>query len=407
MKNFISFLILSLAIFLTFCKSKDKDNSLEGSSKFNMSSVIEKSVSQYTNLVRVSKEANDIPRTLEKDGSIRWISFAKKKEVLDWTAGYFPGTLWYLYELTGDSIWMNEAIHFQKLNIDDLQRDYMDVGFIANNSFGHGYRITGNDTFKEQIIKAADVVYNRFDPRVGFLLAWDADKGWQGTRGWQYPVIVDNMANMEILFIASELTGNPKYKEAATTHANRTMQVHYRDNMSAYHVVDLDSVTGEIRSKQTAQGYAPESRWARGQAWGLYGFTATYKHTKDSVYLIQAQKIADYIWNNAKVKDGCIPYWDYDAPNIPNEPVDASAAAITASALIELGAYLGEEYFNRGKKIVETLASDEYLAQIGTNGNFLIKHCVGSIPHKSEIDVPVIYADYYFLEALLKLKNIK
>ncbi len=404
MKNCILITLVSLTWLLTYCGQKGSNDEKEADQTY-MSNIIAHTTTQYKDLVAVSKKAVDIPRALEEDGRIRWISYAKQKEVLDWTAGFFPGALWYLYELTGDSTWKSEAEYFQQLNIEDIGRNYMDVGFISNNSFGHGYRITGDSVYRAKVIQAADIVYDRFDPRVGFLMAWDPDKGWQGTRGWQYPVIVDNMANMEILFKATELTGDPKYREAAITHANRTIDIHYRDDMSAYHVVDLDSVTGEVRNKETAQGYAAESRWARGQAWGLYGFTLSYRYTKDTTYLEHAKKIADFMRTNPSVKDGCIPYWDYNAPNIPNEPVDVSAAAISASALVELGQYAGKEYSEQGMKILTTLIKEEYLAKPGTNGNFLLKHSVGSIPHGSEIDVPVIYADYYFLEALLKLKN--
>ena len=244
----------------------------------------------------------------------------------------------------------------------------------------------------------------RFDPRVGVIKSWDEDKGWQGERGWQYPVIVDNMMNLELLFIVSEFTGDPTYKTVAITHANTTLKNHFRKDNSSYHVVDYDSLTGAVRSKVTAQGYTNESSWARGQAWGLYGYTMCYRFTKDKAYLNKANEIAQLIMEKAKTKNGNIPFWDYQAPNIPNEPRDASAAAITAAALLELNNYT-DGYKSYAQDIIVALSGSDYLSKHGNNQGFLIMHNVGSVPHKNEIDVPLNYADYYFLEALVRLNN--
>jgi len=214
------------------------------------------------------------------------------------------------------------------------------------------------------------------------------------------------MMNLELLFEVSKLTGNDKYKKIAIAHANTTLKNHFREDYSSVHVVDYDSITGAVRSKQTAQGYSNESSWARGQAWGLYGYTVCYRYTKDPQYLDQAEKIADYISNFKGTPDDGIPYWDYNAPNIPNELRDVSAAAVTLSALIELEGY--SDVSNKAfiDKLMVSLSSNAYNSNVGENNNFILKHSVGSIPHNNEIDVPLNYADYYYLEALLRYKKM-
>lgn len=353
---------------------------------------------QYSLLLNTAEIANKIPRTLEENGNIHWASTD-----FDWTEGFFPGSCWYLYEVSKDPKWKQAAEHFQTLfEAHKLRTDNHDLGFVFNCSYGNGYRLTKDEKQKQVMIQAANSLSTRFNPKVGCIKSWDVDKGWQATRDWQFPVIIDNMMNLELLFKASELTGDSKYKEIAITHANTTMKNHYRPNFSSNHVIDYDPETGAVRKKNTAQGYANESSWARGQAWGLYGFTVCYRYTKDKKYLDQAQKIAHYILTyKGTPKDG-IPYWDYNAPNIPNEPRDVSAAAVTVSALIELDGYTTESYKTAIDKIMNSLASDEYTAKKGEINNFILKHSVGSIPHGNEIDVPLNYADYYYLEALVR-----
>ena len=186
------------------------------------------------------------------------------------------------------------------------------------------------------------------------------------------------------------------------------MAHHFRPDNSCYHVVDYDPETGEVRKRQTAQGYADESAWARGQAWALYGYTTCYRYTHDKKYLDQAQKVYNFIFTNKNMPEDLVPYWDFDAPNIPNEPRDASAASCTASALYELETYLhGNNYKATADKIMESLGSPAYRAAVGTNGNFILMHSVGSIPHGAEIDVPLNYADYYFLEALIRKREME
>jgi uncharacterized protein YyaL (SSP411 family) len=361
------------------------------------------SVSQTEFMLEKALSAQKNPRTIEND-HLRWTN-----KGFDWTEGFFPGTCWYLYEYTGDEKWKTGADSLQGLfeNHRFLPR-YHDLGFVFNCSYGNGLRLTGEEAYKDILIEAAETLSNRFNPNVGSIISWNVDKGWQSKRGWEFPVIIDNMMNLELLFEASKLSGDSKYKEVAIAHANTTLKNHFREDMSSYHVIDYDSITGKVRNKHTAQGYSHESSWARGQAWGLYGFTMCYRYTKNPEYLKAASKIADFIINNKKIPEDRIPYWDYDAPKIPDEPRDASAAATTASALLELSQYDNEgkkKYLKEAKAILKSLSSPAYQAVKGENHHFILKHSVGSIPHNNEIDVPLNYADYYYVEALLRLKE--
>ena len=344
------------------------------------------------------------PRTI-KDGNVQYINY-----LLDWTVGFFPGSLWYMYDHTKDEYWKTQAERFTHA-IEDAKFNtaHHDVGFVIQTSFGNGFRLTRNEQYKDVMVTAARSLSSRFDPRTGCILSWDADKGWQGERGWQYPVIIDNMMNLELLFNATKFTGDSSFYKIAVSHADVTLKNHFRPDYSCYHVVDYDSITGVARNHHTAQGYAHESAWARGQAWGLYGFTMSYRETKFSRYLEQAEKIADWWLSHENMPEDMIPYWDFNAPDIPNALRDASAASITASALIELASFKTSKtkvYLAAAEKILASLSSQAYLAQPGENGYFLLKHCVGSIPHNQELDVPLNYADYYFLEALIRYAQL-
>lgn len=319
----------------------------------------------------------------------------------DWTCGFFPGSLWYMYELTGDGTLKHEADRYTRgLNAVQYFTHTHDLGFMLYCSYGNGYRITGNKEYEQVLIKGASSLAGRYNPIVGCIRSWDFGD-------WQFPVIVDNMMNLEFLCWASKKTNDKQYMQMAISHANKTKENHFRKNYSSYHVVSYDTITGNVLQKQTHQGYSDESSWARGQAWGVYGYTMMYRETGKKEYLQQAQNIAALIMNLKNMPKDKIPYWDYDAPSIPNSPRDASAAAITASALIELSAYVdhGEKYFSYAEDILKSLSSDKYLAKAGTNNFFILKHSVGAYPNNSEIDTPINYADYYYLEALLRYKK--
>ncbi len=363
---------------------------------------ISKAEAQLSVLLQTSQKTKRIPRTINSTNEIHYTN-----QHFDWTEGFFPGTCWYMYEITKDVKWKNAAENMQsQFESHNKNKSSHDLGFIFNCSFGNGYKLTQNKQFKKVMITAGNSLLSRFNPTVGCIQSWNVTGGWQSERSWKYPVIIDNMMNLELLFELSIITGDPTYKNAAITHANTTMENHFRTDNSSYHVVDYDPETGEIRSKQTAQGYNNESSWARGQAWGLYGFTVCYRYTKDEKYLAQAEKIAAYILNYKGLPSDGIPYWDYNAPNIPNEPRDVSAAAITVSSLIELDSFSNNNYETQIDKIMQSLASDRYTAKFGENHSFILKHAVGSIPHKNEIDVPLNYADYYYVEALLRYKSL-
>ncbi len=326
----------------------------------------------------------------------------------DWVSGFFAGTLWYLYEYTGDEKWLDGAIkHTEHLEPIQHLTWHHDVGFMIYCSYGNGLRLSGNEDYKKVITTTAESLSTRFHEAPGVILSWNVDRGWQSERGWKYPVIIDNMMNLELLFEASLMSGNNKYRDIAIKHADRTILEQFRPDGSTYHVVDYDPESGDVRRRCTAQGYADESAWARGQAWAIYGYTTCYRYTKDKKYLSQAEIVNDFIFTHRNLPSDLVPYWDFNSPNQPNEPRDASSAAITASALYELYTHThNAEYRETADKIVESLSSNAYRAKDGENGGFILKHSVGSIPHGSNIDVPLNYADYYFLEALLRKQKI-
>ncbi len=379
MKN-LSFLILSLLI-LGACSSK---------TLFEQKDKLVNQVSQQVDYLVVNS-ANDtlVPRSFENG---KYDLVTQK----DWCCGFPAGSYWYLYELTGDKKWETIATE-NTVKLDGVQyrKNTHDLGFMVFCSYGNAYRITKNEDYKKVVIEASESLISRFDSTIGSIKSWD----W--AKQWQFPVIIDNMMNLEMLFWASKETGDPKYRDVAITHANTTLANHFRENMSSFHVVDYDTITGQAIAKQTHQGLKDDSSWARGQAWGLYGFVVCFRETGDTKYLDAAKKIAAYIQQN--LPEDLVPYWDYNDPAIPNTNRDASAAAITSSALYILSTITDEgkeEYAALAEKILASLSSPEYLAEVGTNGGFLIKHCVGNMPKNSEVDTPLNYADYYYLEAL-------
>lgn len=366
---------------------------------------ISNAAAQYTIQTDIIEQSGRVlnPRTINKDGNIVYIP------IDDWTSGFFPGSMWLMYNLTKDEKWKPLATKYtEALDSVKYLKWHHDIGFMVGCSFLNGYRMFPGDYYKEVIIEAARSLSTRFRPNAGVIQSWDADRGWQAHRGWKCPVIIDNMMNLELLFEATRLSGDSTFHHIAVSHADRTMENAFRADNSCYHVVDYDPETGEVRNKHTAQGYAHETIWARGQAWAVYGYVMSYRYTKNPKYLEQAQKISELIFNHPNLPADLVPYWDFNAPGIPNEPRDASAAACTASALYEMHKYLPENgYKALADRVMESLASPAYRAPIGENGNFILMHSVGSIPHGAEIDVPLNYADYYFLEALIRKRDIE
>ncbi len=321
----------------------------------------------------------------------------KVVEPKDWTSGFFPGSLWEGYRLTGDKKLLSEAEKFTaRLEGIQYYKGTHDLGFMVFCSFGQQQQALHDKHSAEVIVEASKSLISRCDPQIGLIRSWDFGE-------WNYPVIIDNMMNLEMLFWASKYTGDPVYRDVAVRHADITMKNHFRPDASSYHVVSYNA-DGTVESRGTFQGYSDSSAWARGQAWGLYGYTMCYRETGDAKYLKHAERIADFIMHHPNTPADRIPYWDYNAPDIPDAPRDASAAAVVSSALFELSTMVpearGKAYFDYAEMLLVNLSSDAYLAPKGSNGGFILMHSVGHLPADSEIDTPLNYADYYYLEAI-------
>ena len=382
MKNKLLLAVGSLA-FLTACNAP-KGNEMEW-----FDHAVKTSGHQLLYMAEQLKDEPDtacFPRSI-KEGKYRL------EHPTDWTSGFYPGSMWLAYELTGDEALAKEARKYTN-RLQDMQyyTGNHDLGFMMFCSYGQGLRLKPEPADSLILVHSSESLCSRFSPKVGLIRSWDFGD-------WSYPVIIDNMMNLEMLFWASEQTNNPKYRDIAISHADKTLKNHFRPDMTSYHVVSYSVDSDTVESKGTFQGYADSSAWARGQAWGVYGYTMCYRFTKQQNYLDAAHKIARFIIDHRPAENDYIPYWDYDAPKIPDEPRDASAAAVTASALLELSGY--------GDKNLKQLSSEEYLAKEGENHGFILLHSVGSFPHDSEIDTPLNYADYYYLEALKRYKDLK
>jgi len=389
-------IVFGLAFIFLSCSSTNE----------SMSSVIKKGLDRAAvqSKKMAEKLINDkekLPRSTDVQGNLttsdsKW-----------WTSGFFPGTLWYLYEATGDNHFKEYAKEYTKrIESEQYTTDNHDVGFMLYCSYGNGFRITKDQSYKSVLLQGAESLSTRFKKRVGLIRSWDDHKD-----KWDYPVIIDNMMNLELLSWASKNSDSTKYIDIAIKHADKTLKNHFRDDYSSFHVVSYDTITGKVAKKNTNQGFSDSSSWARGQAWGLYGYTMMFRETEDLKYLLHAENIAKYLLNHPNLPKDKIPYWDYNAPDIPNAKRDASAAAVMASALIELSQLtkdkaLSENCLSTSETILRTLTSDEYLAEVGTNGFFVLKHSVGNMPIKKEIDAPLSYADYYYVEALLRMEKI-
>lgn len=367
-----------------------------------MTSLIDKNfafAAEQYKLLAANTPANLMPRTYDP----------VKKEYMPsdtkwWCSGFFPGTLWYIYEHTRDEAIRKEAE--ARLGILEKEKHFTgnhDLGFMMYCSFGNAYRITGNAAYKPTIDTAAMSLASRFRPGIQSIQSWDKNKHFE------CPVIIDNMMNLELLYWVSDNGGDARFRDIAITHANSTLERHYRPDNSSWHVLDYDLAAGKLTRYKTWQGAADSSAWSRGQSWGLYGFVTMYRFSKDARYLEQANKIARFILDHPRLPEDLVPYWDFDAQEIPNTYRDVSAAAINASALLELAQYTTgadqQKYLDAATKLIKVLSSEKYLAKAGENGGFLLKHSVGALPFNSEVDMPLTYADYYYLEALKRYKD--
>ncbi|WP_295116653.1 glycoside hydrolase family 88 protein [uncultured Chitinophaga sp.] len=357
------------------------------------------SVKQYKHMMD-SLPPNVLPRTTNaKTGRL------ETSNTSWWCSGFYPGTLWYLYEFSNDEKVKAEAVRTMELvEKEKNNKGTHDLGFMMYCSWGPQYNMYKDERAKEVLLTSARSLSTRFNPTVGCIKSWDHGK-------WKFPVIIDNMMNLELLFWATKISGDTSFRHIAVTHANTTIKNHFRPDYSSFHVIDYNPETGAVNEKKTAQGFNDASSWARGQAWGLYGYTVMFRETKSKVYLDQAVHIAEYMLNHPSMPADMIPYWDYNAPEIPNAVRDASAASITASALLELSTYVPKKaavkYKNAATKMLVSLSSPAYRAKEGQNNNFILMHSTGHKMANSEVDVPLTYADYYYVEALMRYKQME
>jgi len=394
-------LSLSISLFITClqsCKGKNEQQANDEADLVDKNSAF--AAEQYGAMMAVLKDSGEIrtPRTYVNQ-ELKLIS------PRDWTSGFIPGSLWYLYELTGEETWKVSGIKYTEA-LDSIKyfTGHHDIGFMIGCSYGNALRLTGNQDYKDVIMQAARSLSTRYNPTVGLIQSWNPNP----KKDRQYTVIIDNMMNLELLFDATELSGDSLFYHIAVSHADNTMKNHYRPDYSTWHVVDYSPKDGSIRHRGTQQGYSDASSWARRQAWGVYGYAMCYRKTKDPKYLEQAEKASGFIFNHPNYPEDGIPYWDFDDPNIPHIYRDASAGAILASALYELSTYSSkQDYKAWADRIMKSLSDPEYRSASGENGNFILTASVGSLPENSEVNVPLNYADYYFLEALKRKRDLE
>ncbi len=391
------FYILIIAPFLgcqKFSSSNDVSMRNEVSSKVQLDKLITRA---EKDIAIIPFDSTTIPRTLDANGQLIG------KPSKSWTSGFYPGLLWQLYGYSKNEKLKQSAIQWSAVvEKEKMDGGTHDLGFKIYCPFGNAYKITQNDKYKDVCLTAAKTLSTRYNPTVGAIRSWDHHKHL-----WDYPVIIDNMMNLEMLFEATIVSRDSSFYNIAEQHAQTTLENHFRADNSSYHVVSYNPETGEVEKKNTHQGHSHESAWSRGQAWGLYGFATTYRYTKNSKFLDQAVKIANYIFSHPNLPKDLIPYWDYNAPNIPDEPRDVSAAAVTASGLYELSIHdskNAKKYINWANTILENLNSEKYQCE---SAPFFLKHSVGSIPGEFEVDAPIIYADYYYVEALIRQSKVQ
>ena len=381
------------SLFISCTPPKTENTAPKFSATTQLEALTQKAI---MNLALIPPDSLNIPRSINPDGSLNTVKSR------DWTSGFYAGTLWQLYRFSKDKRLKDMAMVWTAYQTKEQFDDHThDLGFKIYCSFGEGYKLTKDEAYKKVIISAANQLTQRFNEKVGAIKSWDFN-----AEEWKYPVIIDNMMNLEMLFEAAKLADDDRLYKIADQHAQTTLNSHFRPDNSSVHVVDFDPPTGDIRSRITHQGYSDDSAWARGQAWGLYGFTLAYRATKNPAYLAQAQKIAHFFFMHPNLPEDKIPYWDFNAPNIPNEERDASAAAIAASALLELCQYDKEnsaKYISWADEVLTSLSSTNYTA---TTPPFFLNQSVGSKPGNSEINTPITYADYYYVEGLLRRKEL-
>lgn len=390
----IKFLVFTIGFFVlaTSCKSNNENKDM--GEAISVDSLLE---IRYQKLLDYPADSMAFPRSYtDSTQTIR------KAPSSDWTSGFFPGNLWHLSQLTGiDDYKEKAAIWTSFMESQKYNDGTHDMGFKIFCSFGEGLKITKDSSYTDIIVKSAQTLATRFNENVGSLRSWDfnADE-------WEFPVIVDNMMNLELLFEATKITGDSTYYDIAVRHANTTLKNHIREDNSFWHVVVYDTVNGTVNDKVTHQGFNDESSWSRGQGWGIYGFTMAYRYTKDTIYLNQAKATSNFYLSQANFREDGIPYWDFGDPKIPDAVRDVSAATVIASAFYEMDGYLDDpKYMTYADLVLNTLQSEEYMLPATIDAPFILEHSTGNWPNNDEMDGPIVYADYYFLEALLRKKE--
>lgn len=392
--NKISYFTLTIGFLLLLGACKTEDKKSDQVAVISIDSLLQ---IRYQKLLTYPVDSMSFPRSYAKV-----TKSIVKVPSKDWTSGFFPGNLWHLYQLTGDDKFKQKATEWTRyMEREKFNGGTHDMGFKVFCSFGEGLKIAPNKQYEEVLVKSANTLATRYNENVGSLRSWDFNKDV-----WEFPVIVDNMMNLELLFEATKISGDSTYHNIAVSHANTTLENHFREDNSSYHVVVYDTITGRVKDKVTHQGFDANSAWARGQAWGIYGFTMCYRYTKNPAYLEQAKASASFYLNHPNLREDGIPFWDFNDPAIPDAVRDVSAATIVASAFYELAAYDNDpKYIMYAEMVLNTLQTAEYVLDADLYAPFILDHSTGNWPKKDEMDEPIVYGDYYFLEALLRQRN--
>ena len=402
--------LVSLLICLASCQNLSKKKNIKEESKlsakvysFDLDKEIKNCEAQLNQAVPKLTDLTKHPRLIETNET-EWKEIPNGRLV--WTSGFYPGILWYMYDLSKDDKWKKEAIKRTEV-FEDFKTitEHHDIGFMMFPAYGNGYILGDKKEYKDILLTSAQSLASRYNPNVGTIRSWSnkMHPRWQ-----QHITIIDNMLNLELLFWAAKNGGSKEYYDIAVKHAETTMANHFRPDYTSWHVIEYDSISGKVLNRHTKQGYADDSRWSRGQAWGIYGYTMVYRETGDKKFLDFAVKITDKYLE--LLPEDYIPHWDFDVPNKEIEERDASAAAVVASGLLELSTLVEdknkqEQYFDAAMRMLESLSSDAY-SGVGKADSFLL-HSTGAKSLGHEIDVALIYADYYYIEALDRLKKME
>ncbi|MBP1841276.1 glycoside hydrolase family 88 protein [Formosa algae] len=388
-----------VCMFLISCNAEKKEAVTVVKTEIQTDVLLNQHATKLKEILSTLKTTDSFPRHIFK-GKTNWELVGIK----DWCSGFWAGTLWYAYEQSKDSTLLKGAKQFTEAleSLAYTPPKNHDLGFQLYCSYGNGFRLTGNQKYKQILLDAANNLVTLYNPNVGSIHSWPY------RTDYSHNTIIDNMMNLELLFWAAKNGGDASLYDMAESHAEVTMKHIVRPDATLYHVAAFNDSTGAFIKGYTHQGYADESMWARGQAWGIYGFSFTYKETGREDFLKTAINLSDKFLERLP-EDG-MPYWDFDDPKIPNTPKDASAAAVAACGLLELSTLVKDselqvKYRTAAKKLINLLSSSAYLSR--STNQALLLHATGNYPDGSEIDESIIYADYYYMEALMRLKALE